>query len=223
MTSCRIRSIGNSGARSSGPTGCVRAGVQRRRRRLRQVGDDVVPTGRHLRLVEQDLVLVGHAAPLRSTVPGPRTLAAPGGPAVTGTPRPQPARSSPPPARGPVRLRREAGGLRVEPVDQAGRRVGATLLVGPELGRGRDVEPGEARARAKAQQVRLLGRAPRSSSRELAVRRVTPDAAAGVERDPQVTGGVDGHPVRRALALWDGDEHPRLGDRARAPDRSRRP
>ena len=32
------------------------AGVQRRRRGFGQVGDDVVPLGRHLRLVEQYLV-----------------------------------------------------------------------------------------------------------------------------------------------------------------------
>ena len=47
-----------------GPDRLVGARVQRRRRRRRQVGDHVVPTGRELRLVEQDLravvALVSH-------------------------------------------------------------------------------------------------------------------------------------------------------------------
>ena len=59
LTSCRISSIGNSGARSSGPDRLQRARVQRRRRRHRQVGHDVVPVARHAALVEQELGL-GH-------------------------------------------------------------------------------------------------------------------------------------------------------------------
>ena len=62
-----------------------RARVQRRRRRRGQVGDDVVPLRRHLRLVEQDLVLeLGHgillprsAATITTASP---TLAARAGP-----------------------------------------------------------------------------------------------------------------------------------------------
>ena len=50
-----ISAIGNSGARSSGPTGCMRARVQHRRRRHGQVGRDVVPVARQLALVEQEL------------------------------------------------------------------------------------------------------------------------------------------------------------------------
>ena len=48
LTSCAMSSIGNSGARSSGPTGCKRAGMQDRRRRRRQIGEQVVPLGRLL-------------------------------------------------------------------------------------------------------------------------------------------------------------------------------
>ena len=67
-----ISSIGKSGARSSGPTGCPVPGCSTGRARVRHVGGDVVPAPRDLRLVEQVLRLL-HGAEDREPNPVPRS------------------------------------------------------------------------------------------------------------------------------------------------------
>ena len=78
LTSWRMSAIGNSGARSAGPMRLVRPRVERRRRRHRQVGRDVVPGPRDPVLVEDELrpagVGDGHRAAPPVTGGGTRSL-----------------------------------------------------------------------------------------------------------------------------------------------------
>ena len=66
LTSCAMRSIGNSGARSSGPTGCRVPGCSGGGGGDGQVGEQVVPLGRQLGLVQRDLGSFGSVSAWRN-------------------------------------------------------------------------------------------------------------------------------------------------------------